>query len=148
MAPAGGMGDAWVNKMHYQRLEQTGALQGLFEVDRSAARTQTLSPEFEKAMMMEHFNAVARAVRAAERQAAAAVEEQSRYSGDTWLRRTRWIVHLHGLDKSWLASLIEKPDPDRHPKAGVQKEEENETQKQKRNKRALAKAWLAVDRLI
>jgi hypothetical protein len=47
----------------------------LFEVDRPAAKIQTPPLKFEKAMTMEHFDAVARAVRAAERQAAAAVEE-------------------------------------------------------------------------
>jgi hypothetical protein len=47
----------------------------LFEVDRLAARIQTFPPESEKVMTMKHFDAVARAVRAAERQAAAAVEK-------------------------------------------------------------------------
>jgi hypothetical protein len=39
-----------------------------------------------------------------------------------------------------LASLIKEPDSNRHPKAGVQKKEKNETQKQKRSERALIKA--------
>jgi hypothetical protein len=72
--------------------------------------------------------------------AAAEIHEQSWFSGNMWLKRTKWAKHLRAFDREWLYNTMKEFNGERV--------NGKNTEEKKSGEKALEWIWLAIDRLI
>jgi hypothetical protein len=80
--------------------------------------------------------------------AAAKIHEQSRFSGNMWLKRTGWAKHLRAFDREWLYNTTREPDGESDGEPDGERVNGKDTEEERSGKEALEWIWLAIDRLI
>jgi hypothetical protein len=91
------MGEAWVNGVYCQRFSRTGALQRLFKMVPTSMEKIT-AKKVEKAIMPD-FEKLRQKIQKRNEETAAKIHEQFRFSGNMWLKRTKWAKHLRGFNR-------------------------------------------------
>ena len=102
----------WVTGVWSQKYQPTGRLGKRFAVSSSSSRQSALPVQRDFDLLLDSIDQQAdRAMQEErERQLQQIDDPENNYEVSPWLQRTKWRLHLRGLDRAWLLALT-KPSP-------------------------------------